>query len=108
MAPDPPARHREAELATLGFSGEEIKAGQAQPADGQVLQRVADLKDPQQATREVAPVVDRRVGVLVLQRALTGHAQTRCAEIVTWRLAGALPGQRRSIKLLIWASSVGR
>jgi hypothetical protein len=50
---------------------------------------MATLEDAQHPPRGVAPVVDGRLGVLELQRALAGHAQTRGAEVLALGLAGA-------------------
>ena len=61
-------------LAIL-LAGVEIKTGQAQPANGQILHDMADFKDPQRATRQLGTVVRRRVDVLVLQGALAGHTE---------------------------------
>ncbi len=51
MAPDATARDGEAELATIAFLGDQIDPGRAQPADGEILELMADREDAQRSGR---------------------------------------------------------
>ena len=56
MAADAPARDREAELLAIrvvALAGVEIDARGAEPADGQILERMADGEDAQRLAGEV-------------------------------------------------------
>ena len=99
MAADAAAGDREAELVTVrpvALAGVEIEARPtAQPADGEVLERMADGEDAQRPAVELGALVLGRLGVLELQRPLAGHAEPRAAEIVARRrgpVLGLEPG----------------
>ena len=77
--------HRETELVTIGILGLQNEACHAQPADHHFLSTVAALEDAQQASRETLAVIDRCLGVLVLQLALARCAKTRRAQVLTRR-----------------------
>jgi hypothetical protein len=69
VAADAPARDREAELLAVratALAGVDVEAGAAQPPDRDVLQRVADGEDAQEAAAEPGALVLRRVGELEL------------------------------------------
>ena len=88
MTADAAARDREAELLAIrviALAGVEIDPGGAEPADGQVLERMADGEDAQRLAGEVRALVLRRAGELELQGALAGMTEARAAEIVARR-----------------------
>ena len=64
--------------------------GGAQPADGQILERMADGEDAQRLAGEVRALVLRRAGELELQGALASMTDARAAEIVARRARGVL------------------
>ena len=85
MTADASAGDREAELLAIriiALAGVEIDAGGAEPADGQILERMADGEDAQRLAGEVGAIVLRRPGELELQGALAGMADARAAQIV--------------------------
>ena len=51
---------------------------------------MADLEHPQDAARKSPAGIDRRTGVLVLQRPFAGHAQSGGTEVVARGLLGPL------------------
>ena len=69
-------------------------AGLPEVKAGQIFQRMADLEHPQDAARKSPAGIDRRTGVLVLQRPFASHTQARSAEIVTRGLPGTFNIQR--------------
>ena len=80
--------HREAKLLAIRFASAQVETCVPQPDDHAVLHHMAALKDAQQPPRDVASVVDGGLGVLELQRALAGHAETRGTEVLALGLAG--------------------
>ena len=98
MAADASAGDGEAELAAAGIAalpGVEIEAGAAQPAGGEILQRVADGEDAQGAAGEAGALVLRRVRILELQRPLARMPEARAAEVGARRhqpVGGLQPG----------------
>ena len=95
MPLDAPAGDGEAELPAGGFLRVELKAGEAQPADREFLQRVADLEDAQHPPGQFPAGIDRGAGVLVLQCPLAGVPEARGAEVVARRLSRAFACERR-------------
>ena len=86
MALDPATGDREPELAAVGLLVVQLEASHAQPAHDQLFQHMANLEHPQDAPARCAAGIDRRTGVLVLQRPFAGHTQTGGAEVVARRL----------------------
>ena len=81
-------------------SGAQVEPGRLQPANGQVLELVAGIEDPQQPAVELLAVVDRRERDLVGEPAGARLADPAAAEIVARRLGsrGGLERQRRSAR----------
>jgi hypothetical protein len=69
------ASRRETELIATGLAGAQIEPRCPQPLDHAVLHDMATLENAQQAPG-VTPMVDRRLGKLVLQRTFAGHSET--------------------------------
>ncbi|WP_017364495.1 hypothetical protein [Methylococcus capsulatus] len=76
MPLDTPAGDGKTELPAVRLARVELEAGQAQPADRQILQGMPDLEHPQHPPGQLAAGIDRGLGVLVLQGALAGHAES--------------------------------
>ena len=81
-------------VGPVALAGVEIEPGRAQPADRQVLQRMADGEDAQGPAAEIGALVLRRRGELELQRPLAGMAEAGAAEIVARRRRGAFGLER--------------
>src|SRR5690606_13874815 len=63
----------------------ELEARAPQPGDGQILELMADRKDPQRATAKAGARILRRLHELKLQRAFARMPQPRAAEVVARR-----------------------
>ena len=112
MAADAPAGDGEAELAAVrpvALAGVEIETGGPQPADGEILQRVADREDAQRAARRGRAPSSFGLRVLELQRPLAGVPEPRAAEVVR---GGTQPrrsaSSAASIRPLTSSANLGR
>src|SRR5690606_923213 len=94
MTLDAPTGDGETELLPIGPTGVELEAGEAQPADREILQDMADLEHAQHPPGQLTPRIDRRLGVLVLQGALAGDAEARSAKVTAGCLCGPFARQR--------------
>ncbi|WP_223252092.1 hypothetical protein [Paracoccus mutanolyticus] len=65
--------------AAMALAGVEVEPGRAQPADGQILEMVADLEDPQRLTAEIRALILGRAREFELQGGSQSMALPGCA-----------------------------
>ena len=81
MALHTPVERREAEGLAVAIARAQVKPRAPQPSDHALLDHMAALEHAQHAAVRLAPMIDRRLGVLELQRTLAGDPQARGAQV---------------------------